>query len=318
MGSWLPRSTAGGPAPEKCAKNARRPTNPSLSGTSIRFLPDGEIFTDIVYDFDVLTAHFKEIAYLNKGLEVHFTSYWHEEEREGDIKRSYYFDGGLASLVRSINSHRKVLQEKPFYMQKAADDTIVEAAIQYNDGYNEHVLSFANCIPTEEGRHPPHGLQDSPYEGDQRLRAQAEAPQGRPGEPGGRRCPGGPHRRDQPEADGPQFEGQTKTKLGNAEVKSIVETLVGEALTQYLEEHLTEGKRIIENCMTAQKAREAAKKARELVIRKNALDGSSLPGKLADCSERNPELSEIYVVEASPPEAPQRWGGTAVSRPSCP
>ncbi len=267
------------------------------SGTSIRFLPDEEIFTDVEYDFDVLTAHFKEIAYLNKGLEVHFTSYWHEDERDGDIERSYYFDGGLASLVRSINSHRKVLQDKPFYMHKAVDDTIVEASIQYNDGYSEHVLSFANCIPTEEGGTHLTGFRAAvtrvinDYARKQKLLKDDQA------NLAGEDVREGLTAVISLKLTDPQFEGQTKTKLGNAEVKSIVETLVGEALSQYLEEHLAEGKRIIDNCVTAQKAREAAKKARELVIRKNALDGSSLPGKLADCSERNPELSEIYVVE---------------------
>ena len=267
------------------------------TGTSISFSPDNDIFPEIGYDFDEVTAHFKEIAYLNGGLEVLFVSHWHAEQRQDDIERSYYFDGGLASLVRSVNRRRKVLQDKPFYMLKTVDTTIVEAAIQYNDGYNESVLSFANCINTQEGGTHLTGFRSAltrvinDYARKQKYL-----------------------RDDQPNLLGedvregltavisvkltdPQFEGQTKTKLGNTEVKSIVESSVGEVLAQYLDEHPNEGKRIVDNCMTAQKAREAARKARDLVIRKNALDGSSLPGKLADCSERDPALSEVYIVE---------------------
>ena len=267
------------------------------TGTTIYFRPDSTIFPELDYDFDAIAGHFKEVAYLNRSLEIRFLSHWHTNVRDGDIERDYYFDGGLASMVRSVNRHRKVLQAKPFYMLKAVDSTIVEAAIQYNDGYSEAVFSFANCINTEEGGTHLTGFRSAltrvinDYARKQKLL-----------------------RDDQPNLLGedvregltavisikltdPQFEGQTKTKLGNTEVKSIVETTMGEALTMYLEEHPNDAKRIVENCATAQKAREAARKARELVIRKNALDGSSLPGKLADCSERNPARSEIYIVE---------------------
>ena len=267
------------------------------TGTTMTFTPDGKIFPQLDYDFDVIVDHFKEVAYLNRGLEVRFLSHWHTEQRAGDIERSYYFDGGLASLVQNLNHHRKVLPEKPFYMLKTVDDTIVEAALQYNDGYSESILSFANCINTEEGGTHLTGFRSAltrvinDYARKQKFL-----------------------RDDQPNLTGedvregltavvsvkltdPQFEGQTKTKLGNTEVKGIVESSVGEVLVQYLEEHPNEGKRIVEKCMTSQKAREAARKARDLVVRKNALDGSSLPGKLADCVERNPELSEVYIVE---------------------
>ena len=267
------------------------------TGTTVSFLPDGKIFPNIEYDFDALVDHFKEVAFLNRGLEVRFQSHWHAQQRNYDTQRSYYFDGGLASLVKNMNRHRKVLQEKPFYMFKTVDNTIVEAAIQYTSGYNESVLSFANCIGTAEGGTHLTGFRSAltrvinDYGRRQKLL-----------------------RDDQPNLLGedvregltavisvkltdPQFEGQTKTKLGNTEIKSIVESSVGEELALYLQEHPNEAKRLVEHCITAQKAREAARRARELVIRKNALDGSSLPGKLADCSERNPALSEIYIVE---------------------
>ena len=267
------------------------------TGTTIAFSPDPSIFPSIKYDFAEIVDHFKEVAYLNKGLEIRLISLFHHKERAGDIERTYYFDGGLASLARSLNRRHKVLQDKPFYMLKTVDNTIVEAAIQYNDGYNESVLSFANCINTQEGGTHLTGFRTAltrvinDYARKQKFL-----------------------RDDQPNLAGedvregltaiisvkmtdPQFEGQTKTKLGNAEVKGFVETLMGEALGQYLEEHPNESRRIIDKCATAQKARDAARKARDLVIRKNALDGSSLPGKLADCSERNPANSEIYIVE---------------------
>ena len=267
------------------------------TGTTMSFTPDPKIFSQLDYDFDMLVDHFKEVAYLNKGLEIRFQSLWHSEQRNGDDQRSYYFDGGLASMVRNMNRHRKVLQDKPFHMIKTVDSTIVEAAIQYNDGYSESVFSFANCIKTEEGGTHLTGFRSAvtrvinDYARKQKLL-----------------------RDDQPNLLGedvregltavvsvkltdPQFEGQTKTKLGNTEVKGFVESAVGEDLTVYLEEHPVDAKRVVDNCVTAQKAREAARKARELVIRKNALDGSSLPGKLADCSERNPALSELYIVE---------------------
>ena len=267
------------------------------TGTTIHYIPDEMIFHVLDYDFDSLVGHFKQVAYLNKGLEVSFISYWHTKERDGDIERSYYFEGGLTDLVRSVNRHRKVLQEKPFYMLKAVDSTIVEAAIQYNDGYNESVLAFANCINTEEGGTHLTGFRSAltrvinDYARKHNLIREDQH------NLLGEDVREGLTAVISVKVTDPQFEGQTKTKLGNTEVRSVVETSVGEALTQYLEEHPSDAKRIVDNCVTAQKAREAARKARELVIRKNALDGSSLPGKLADCSERNPARSEIYIVE---------------------
>jgi len=270
---------------------------PKGTGTTIIFTPDAKIFPLIEYDFDGLVAHFRQIAYLNKSLELRFQSPYHDQQRSGDSQRTYYFDGGIASLVRSMNRHRKVLQDSPFYMLKTVDGTMVEAAVQYNDGYNESVLSFANCINTEEGGTHLTGFRTAltrvinDYGRKQKLLRDDQA------NLAGEDVREGLTAVISVKVTDPQFEGQTKTKLGNAEVKGAVETSVGEALSQYLEEHPNDARRIIDNCSTAQKAREAARKARELVIRKNALDGSSLPGKLADCQERNPALSEVYIVE---------------------
>ncbi len=266
-------------------------------GTTISFRPDGEIFPDIDYDFEILSSHFKEIAYLNKGLEIRFVSHWHEEQRKGDIERTYYFDGGIANLVRNVNKHRRVMQQTPFYYEKTMDDTSVEVAIQYNDSFTESVISFANCINTQEGGSHLTGFRTA------LTRVINDYTR-----------KNGFIKDDQPNLAGedvreglaavisvkltnPQFEGQTKTKLGNAEVRSIADSVVSEGLIRYLEEHPVEGKQIVEKCLTSQRAREAARRARDLVIRKNALDGSSLPGKLADCAERDPAKSELYIVE---------------------
>ena len=266
-------------------------------GTTISFHPDPEIFPIIEYDFETLISHFKEIAYLNKGLQIDFTSLWHEEQRKGDVERTYYFDGGIANLVRNVNKNRRVMQKLPFYYEKTVDDTAVEVAIQYNDSFSETVYSFANCINTQEGGTHLTGFRAALT----RVINDYTRKQGF-------------IKDDQPNLTGedvreglaavisvkmtnPQFEGQTKTKLGNAEVRSVVEAVVAEGLSRYLESHPVDSKRVVEKCLTSQRAREAAKRARELVIRKNALDGSSLPGKLADCAERDPAKSELYIVE---------------------
>ncbi len=266
-------------------------------GTTILFKPDPEIFPVIEYDFDLLISHFKEIAYLNKGLEIAFRSQWHTERRKGDIERTYFFDGGIANLVRNVNRNRRTVQSSPFYFEKVLEETSVEVAIQYNDTFTETVFSFANCINTEEGGTHMTGFRTALT----RVINDFARKQGY-------------IKDDQVNLIGddvreglaavisvkltdPQFEGQTKTKLGNAEVRGIVDSVVSEGLNRYLEENPTDSKRVIEKCLTSQKAREAAKRARDLVIRKNALDGSSLPGKLADCAERDPAKSELYIVE---------------------
>ena len=266
-------------------------------GTTISFRPDPAIFPSIEYDFDTLIAHFKEIAYLNKGLEIRFTSEWHQEQRHGDVERSYYFDGGIANLVRNVNRNRKVMQSIPFYYEKTMDDTMVEVAIQYNDSFSETVFSFANCINTQEGGSHLTGFRSAltrvinDYARKQGFIKDDQS------NLTGEDVREGLSAVISVKLTDPQFEGQTKTKLGNAEVRGIADSVVSEGLSRYLEEHLPESKRMIEKCLTSQKAREAAKRARDLVIRKNALDGTSLPGKLADCAERDPAKSELYIVE---------------------
>ena len=266
-------------------------------GTRISFQPDPQIFPNIDYDFDTLIAHFKEIAFLNKGLEIRFTSRWHDQQRQYDVERVYFFDGGIANLVRNFNRNRKVMQSIPFYYEKLVDETAVEVAIQYNDAFNETVYSFANCINTEEGGSHLTGFRSALT----RVINDFARKQGFIKEDAsnltGEDVREGLAAVVSVKLTDPQFEGQTKTKLGNAEVRGVVESVVGEGLARYLEENLADAKRVIDKCLTSQKAREAAKRARELVIRKNALDGSSLPGKLSDCAERDPAKSELYIVE---------------------
>ena len=274
-----------------------RETKTDEHGTTVLFRPDPEIFGEIDYDFDELTRHFKDIAYLNKGLEICFTSYWHYERRNGDIERTYFFDGGIPNLVRNDNRNRRVLQPIPFYYEKTIDDTAVEVAVQYNDGYSESVHSYANCIKTPDGGTHLTGFRSAltrVINDFARKQGQIKDDQANLL---GEDVREGLAAVISVKLTSPQFEGQTKHKLGNPEVSGIVQSVVNEGLSRYLEENPTEGKKVIEKCLTSQKAREAAKRARDLVIRKNALDGSSLPGKLADCAERDPARSELYIVE---------------------
>ena len=276
----------------------------SKSGTAIEFMPDVEIFGELVYDFNILSNRFKEMAYLNKGLQITFLSEWHTS-RWPNNQVTYYFDGGISSFVRGLTQNRGVVHEAPIYVEKDFEGTKVEVALQYNDSFSEFVYAFANCINTEDGGTHVTGFRSAltrvlnDYGRKQKFIKDNE-----------------PNLSGEDTREGvtavisvklkdPQFEGQTKNKLGNAEARTQVETVLGEALQIFLEDNPREGKAIIDKCMTSQRAREAARKARELIIRKNAMDGGGLPGKLADCSEKNPELCEIYLVEGD------SAGGTA-------
>ena len=244
------------------------------------------------------------MAYLNKGLQITFLSEWHTS-RWPNNQVTYYFDGGISSFVRGLNQNRGVVHEDPIYVEKDFEGTKVEVALQYNDSFSEFVYAFANCINTEDGGTHVTGFRSAltrvlnDYGRKQKFIKDNE-----------------PNLSGEDTREGvtavisvklkdPQFEGQTKNKLGNAEARTQVETVFGEALQIFLEDNPREGKAIIDKCMTSQRAREAARKARELIIRKNAMDGGGLPGKLADCSEKNPELCEIYLVEGD------SAGGTA-------
>ncbi len=263
----------------------------SDTGTTITFLADEDIFGRISYNFDTLCERLREVAYLNKGLEIRL------RDEGTDREKTFYFEGGITSLVRHLNRKREVRHRYPIYISRTLNSTIIEGALQYNDGFAETVFSFANCVNTADGGTHLTGFRSAltrvlnDYTRKNKLIKEDE-----------------PNLTGDDVREGltavisvklaePQFEGQTKAKLGNADVKSLVESAVSDGLALYLEEHPNEAKRIIDKCLTAAKAREAARKARDLIIRKNSLDTGTLPGKLADCSEREPSLCELYLVE---------------------
>ena len=274
------------------------------TGTMVAFTPDKGIFPEIEYDFNVLSQRFKEMAYLNKGLQIHLRSDWHADLWPNN-QVTYYFEGGISSYVQSLNHNRTVLHKDPIYIEQQVDGTLVEAALQYNDSFNESVYSFANCINTEDGGTHLTGFRSAltrvinDYSRKQKLIKDSDANLA------------GEDTRDgltaiiSVKVIDPQFEGQTKNKLGNPEVRNQVEGAIAEHLQIFLEDNPQSARRIIDKCLTAQRAREAARKARDLIIRKNAMEGGSLPGKLADCSDKNPENCELYLVEGD------SAGGTA-------
>ena len=261
------------------------------TGTTITFYADEEIFGKATYDFDILSERIREMAYLNKSLEISL------RDEKGDREQNFYFEGGITSFVRHLNRGRTVRHPRPIYITKEVNGTIAEAALQYNDGFAESVFSFANCVNTVDGGTHLTGFRSAltrvlnDYTHKNKLV--------KDGEPNltGEDVREGLTAIISVKIHEPQFEGQTKGKLGNIEVKSHVESVVGEGLSSYLEEHPDEAKRIIDKCLTSAKAREAARKARDLIIRKSSLDTGTLPGKLADCSEKDPAYCEVYLVE---------------------
>ena len=259
-------------------------------GTSVGFLPDSQIFSTSAFDFDVLSQRFKEMAYLNPGLEIDLKS-----EITGQ-RSKHRFEGGINEMVGELNHGRETLHDV-INISKAVDKTHVSVAMQYTTNVREESPAFVNCIATIEGGTHVTGFRAALTRALNDFSRKQKLVKDDQNNFQGEDVREGLTSVLSVKMIDPQFEGQTKGKLGNAEVKSIVESIVAEQLTIYLEDHPADAKRIVERCSLAQKAREAARKARELVIRKNALDGTGLPGKLADCSERDPEKSEIFIVE---------------------
>jgi len=262
----------------------------SDTGTITTFLADTEIFGSLTYDFDVLAQRFREMCYLNRGAEIRF------EDQRTDRESTFYFEGGISSFVRYLNEDRPVLH-KPIYISKAVNGTEVEVALQYNSGFSETTLSFANCVNTQDGGSHLTGFRTAHTRVINDCARKLKLIKDEDANLTGEDTREGLVAIISVKLAEPQFEGQTKTKLGNPEIKNHVESAMVDGLSQYLEEHPPEAKRIIEKCLTSARAREAARKARDLVIRKNSLDTGTLPGKLADCSEKNPSLCEVYLVE---------------------
>src|SRR6185503_13324686 len=260
-------------------------------GTKATFKPDTQIFETTVFSFDTLAQRLRELAFLNGGIVITL-----DDERDGKSHK-FHYEGGIASFVTHLNKNKAAVNEKPIYMIGEKDGIEAEIALQWNDGYAETIYAFANNINTHEGGTHLSGFRSAltrtinAYASKNNLAKDLkESVSGEDIREGltGVVSVKIPH---------PQFEGQTKTKLGNTEVKGIVETILNDRLGAYLEENPAVARRIVGKAIDAARAREAARKARDLVRRKGALDGSSLPGKLADCQERDPALSELYIVE---------------------
>jgi DNA gyrase subunit B len=260
-------------------------------GTLTTFRADPEMFETTDYSFEIISQRLRESAYLTKRVWITLI-----DERI-DRERSFYFEGGLQSFVRHLNRKKETLHARPIYVERKEGATAVEVALQYNDTYTENVLAFANNINTVDGGTHVTGFRAALTSSLNDWARRAAVLKDSDGNLSGEDVREGLTAVISVKLTDPQFEGQTKAKLGNAEVKGQVQAAVADSLGQYLDENPADGRRIIEKCLTAARAREAARKARDLVIRKGALDGLSLPGKLADCQERDPARSELYIVE---------------------
>jgi DNA gyrase subunit B len=260
-------------------------------GTRTAFRADPQMFETVDYSFDMVAERLRESAYLTKGVWITLI-----DERV-DRERSFYFEGGLQSFVRHMNRNKEVLHTRPIYVERKEGTTAVEVALQYNDTYTENVLAFANNINTVDGGTHVTGFRAALTSSLNDWARRAAILKDSDTNLSGDDVREGLTAVISVKLTDPQFEGQTKAKLGNAEVKGQVQTAVADSLGQYLDENPADGRRIIEKCLTAARAREAARKARDLVIRKGALEGLSLPGKLADCQERDPARSELFIVE---------------------
>jgi len=259
------------------------------SGTKITFMPDHEIFETLEFSWDVLANRLREMAFLNRGVKVVL------QRDDGETREEFQYEGGIAEFVNHLNVNKSPMHDDVISFEREKDGIGVEIAMQYTDAYNETLMSFANNINTHEGGTHMSGFRsaltrtiNSYGKANKLIKDEAMT---------GDDIREGLTAIISVKVPDPQFEGQTKTKLGNSEVQGIVESVVNEQLSQYLEEHPAESKKFIEKAVLAATAREAARKARELTRRKGALDSASLPGKLADCSERDPSKCEIYVVE---------------------
>lgn len=265
------------------------------NGTTINFLADRTIFTTTDYSFDTLAQRFREMAYLTKGLSITLV-----DERPGpgqEREYTFYFEGGIVSFVRHLNLSRVPLHPRPFYVERRSGDTTLEVALQYNDSFAESVYTFANNINTVDGGTHLSGFRAALTRSLNDYARKSGILKDSDANLSGDDVREGLTAVVSVKVLDPQFESQTKNKLNNAEVGPAVQTIVNSGLDQFLSENPLDARRIIEKCLTAARAREAARKARELVIRKSALEGLTLPGKLADCTEKDPSRCELFLVE---------------------
>ena len=276
----------------KVVKHLEKIGDSDKTGTKVRFLADDTIFETLEYDYEVLENRFREMAFLTKGLKITI-----EDQREEEVKKAeFHFEGGLISFVEYLNKNKEKINAQPIYIEKEGE-VQVEASIQYTTSYSENIYTFVNNINTVEGGTHLEGFKRAVTKafndyarGHNILKEKDSNLQGEDIREGMTAIVS-------VKVKEPQFEGQTKTKLGNSEVTSVVSNAVYEALSSFLEENPSIAKAILEKCVSAARAREAARKARELVRKKTALETSTLPGKLADCSSKNPDECEVYIVE---------------------
>ncbi len=260
-------------------------------GTKVHFMPDETIFASTKFSFDTLSNRLRELAFLNAGAHIKII-----DERD-DKQHTFHYEGGINEFVKYLNAHKKALHPTPIYVTKEKDDVIVEVGIQYNDSYAEQAYSFVNNINTIEGGTHMAGFRSALTRVINDYIKKRDLTKGRDLGITGEDCREGLAMVLSIKIPNPQFEGQTKTKLGNSEIEGLTKSIVGDALSTFFEENPATAGKICEKIVTAAEAREAARKARELTRRKGALDGASLPGKLADCQERDPEKCELYIVE---------------------
>ena len=260
-------------------------------GTQVNFKPDTEIFEETEYDFDILSNRLRELAFLNKGISITLT-----DKREENKVENYLYEGGIKEFVSYLNRNKEVLHSEPIYVEGEKDSVIVEIALQYNDGYSENLYSFANNIDTIEGGTHLAGFKNALTRVVNDYAKKFGHIKDNDKNLSGEDIREGLTAVVSVKITDPQFEGQTKTKLGNSEVRGIVDSILGSEVSMFLEENPAVGKIIIDKGLMAARARDAAKKARELT-RKSVLERSTLPGKLADCSSKDPLECEIYIVE---------------------
>ena len=267
-------------------------------GTTITFAPDETIFDEVNYDYDTLTRRLRELAFLNAGVSITVT----DERGETDRSDTFHYEGGIVEYVTYLNKNKEVLHPEPIYftaskVESEKDSASVEIAMQYNDGYNENVFTYANNINTIEGGSHLVGFRTALTRVVNDYARKYKILKDNDANLSGEDTREGLSAIISVKLTEPQFEGQTKTKLGNAYIRNMVDSAVYAGLMQYMEEHPAQAKTIVDKCLSASRAREAARKARELTRRKSVLDSAALPGKLADCSEKNPSKCELFIVE---------------------
>ncbi|MGV8145355.1 MAG: DNA topoisomerase (ATP-hydrolyzing) subunit B [Alkaliphilus sp.] len=261
-------------------------------GTKIIFTPDATIFEEIEFKYETLEYRLRELAFLNKGITIRL-----KDEREEEKESVFYYEGGIVEFVKHLNKSRENIHSNILYIEKEKDEVVVEIAMQYTTAYTENIHTFANNINTQEGGTHLVGLKSALTRVINDYAKKNNYVKEKDGNLLGEDIREGLTAIISVKLMEPQFEGQTKTKLGNSEIRGIVESVVNENLSSFMNENPKDAKKIMDKCLSAKRAREAAKKARELTRRKGVLENSTLPGKLADCSERDPALSEIYIVE---------------------